>query len=91
MSDLLKERSIARKCQIDGEGARAFLSAVLDLSGNFLAFLDADKRPMLYGRNFTSDMLSSGGSETCPVNDKAETFSVLSFVKREIAKKTAIF
>lgn len=81
MSDLLKERSIARKCQIDGEGTRAFLSAVLDLSGNILAFLDADRHPILYGKDFTSDLLSSGASETCPVNDKAG--NLLGFIVRK--------
>lgn len=80
MSDLLNERSIAGKCQIDGEGARAFLSAVLDLSGNILAFLDADRRPMLCGKNFTSDLLSSGASETCPINDRAG--NLLGFIVR---------
>lgn len=81
MTDLLEERSVTRERHIDGGKAFAFMSAVLDLSGDILAFLDADKRPILCGKNLTSAQIFRTPSDMCPVND--QNGNLLGFVVRE--------
>ena len=81
MADLLKERSVTRERQLDGEKAFAFMNAVLDHSGDILAFLDADKRPMICGKNITFEQIFRTPSDVCPVND--QDGNLIGFIVRE--------
>lgn len=80
MSGLLRERTLTSGCEIGKEEAIAFMNAVLDLSSDISAFLDAEKHPILCKNNF-SDQTKLSPSDICSVNDRAG--NLIGFVVRE--------
>ena len=80
MSGLLIERTLTSGCEIGKEEAIAFMNAVLDLSSDISAFLDAEKHPILCKNNF-SDQTKLSPSDICSVNDRAG--NLIGFVVRE--------
>lgn len=80
MSGLSIERTLMSGCEIGKEEAIAFMNAVLDLSSDISAFLDAEKHPILCKNNF-SDQTKLSPSDICSVNDRAG--NLIGFVVRE--------
>ena len=80
MSGLSIERTLTSGYEIGKEEAIAFMNAVLDLSSDISAFLDAEKHPILCKNNF-SDQTKLSPSDICSVNDRAG--NLIGFVVRE--------
>ena len=71
MTELANLKRTVKTDPLFGEGAFSFLKAVLGISGEIIAFLDAEKKPILLGQTISTDEVSLTNAEMCPVNDSS--------------------
>lgn len=81
MNELANLNPTIKTDSLSGKEALSFLRTVLDVSKEIIAFLDAEKRPILLGQTIPADEVSLMNAEMYPVKDPSG--NLLGYILRQ--------